>query len=113
MLSRARFVAAFLFFSSHHDLAQILSTVFYEPSTRTQSSFTSAMLRLGGTVIPFNQATSSVVKGESLDDTMQTLQCYSDVLVLRHPEKGAVANVAGKRKMCIVVNSHLMSLQLH
>jgi aspartate carbamoyltransferase catalytic subunit len=46
-------------------------------------------------VITLNQATSSVVKGETLNDTMQTMQCYSDVMVLRHPEKGAVANVAG------------------
>ena len=70
------------------------------------------MLRLGGTVIPFNQATSSVVKGESLDDTMQTLQCYSDVLVLRHPEKGAVANVAGQSKTCLFVGPHVFAATL-
>jgi len=69
---------------------KILSTIFYEPSTRTQSSFTSAVQRLGGTVIPLNQITSSVVKGESLEDTVRTMECYSDVIVLRHPEKGSV-----------------------
>ena len=66
---------------------KILANLFYEPSTRTSSSFTAAMERLGGSVIPINQVTfSSVSKGESLPDTVRTLECYADVVVLRHPD---------------------------
>lgn len=69
---------------------KILANVFYEPSTRTSSSFTAAMERLGGSVIPINEVTySSVSKGESLPDTVRTLERYADVIVLRHPEVGA------------------------
>ena len=69
---------------------KILANLFYEPSTRTSSSFTSAMERLGGSVIPINEVRySSVSKGESLPDTIRTLECYADVIVLRHPEVGA------------------------
>ncbi len=69
---------------------KILTNLFYEPSTRTASSFTAAMERLGGSVIPINEVKySSVAKGESLPDTIRSLECYSDVIVLRHPEVGA------------------------
>jgi carbamoyl-phosphate synthase/aspartate carbamoyltransferase/dihydroorotase/carbamoyl-phosphate synthase/aspartate carbamoyltransferase len=73
-----------------------LACVFYEPSTRTSSSFIAAMERLGGKVIPITQGIqfSSVSKGESLEDTMLTLECYSDMIVLRHPEMGSVARAA-------------------
>jgi aspartate carbamoyltransferase len=74
---------------------KILASLFYEPSTRTSSSFTSAMERLGGSVIPINEVRySSVAKGESLPDTVRTLECYADVIVLRHPEVGASALAA-------------------
>ncbi len=74
---------------------KILANLFYEPSTRTSSSFTSAMERLGGSVIPINEVRySSVAKGESLPDTVRTLECYADVIVLRHPEMGASAQAA-------------------
>ncbi len=74
---------------------KILANLFYEPSTRTSSSFTSAMERLGGSVIPINEVRySSVSKGESLPDTVRTLECYADVIVLRHPEVGASAVAA-------------------
>ncbi|MEJ2511296.1 MAG: aspartate carbamoyltransferase [Anaerolineales bacterium] len=74
---------------------KILANLFYEPSTRTSSSFTSAMERLGGSVIPINEVRySSVSKGESLPDTIRTLECYTDVIVLRHPEVGASALAA-------------------
>lgn len=74
---------------------KILANLFYEPSTRTSSSFTSAMERLGGSVIPINEVRySSVSKGESLPDTIRTLECYADVIVLRHPEVGASALAA-------------------
>lgn len=79
---------------------KILANLFYEPSTRTSSSFTSAMERLGGSVIPINEVRySSVSKGESLPDTVRTLECYADVIVLRHPEVGSAklaAEVARK-----------------
>jgi aspartate carbamoyltransferase len=74
---------------------KILANLFYEPSTRTSSSFTSAMERLGGSVIPINEVRySSVAKGESLPDTIRTLECYADVIVLRHPETGSAALAA-------------------
>ncbi len=74
---------------------KILANLFYEPSTRTSSSFTSAMERLGGSVIPINEVRySSVSKGESLPDTVRTLECYADVIVLRHPEVGSAALAA-------------------
>lgn len=74
---------------------KILANLFYEPSTRTSSSFTAAMERLGGSVIPINEVKySSVTKGESLTDTVRTLECYADVIVLRHPETGSAAIAA-------------------
>ena len=74
---------------------KILANLFYEPSTRTSSSFTSAMERLGGSVIPINEVKySSVAKGESLPDTVRTLECYADVIVIRHPEVGSAAQAA-------------------
>ncbi|HSM01519.1 MAG TPA: aspartate carbamoyltransferase [Acidimicrobiia bacterium] len=74
---------------------KILANLFYEPSTRTSSSFTAAMERLGGSVIPINEVRySSVSKGESLPDTVRTLERYADVIVLRHPDVGASALAA-------------------
>lgn len=68
----------------------VLANLFYEPSTRTSSSFIAAMVRLGGSVIPIHGVQySSVSKGESLPDTIRTLECYADVIVLRHPQVGA------------------------
>jgi aspartate carbamoyltransferase catalytic subunit len=69
---------------------RIMATLFYEPSTRTRLSFESAMQRLGGGVIGFSDPkSSSVMKGESLADTIRIVSSYSDVIVLRHPEHGA------------------------
>jgi len=74
---------------------KVMTALFYEPSTRTSSSFISAIERLGGSAIPINEVRySSVAKGESLPDTVRTLECYSDVIVLRHPETGAAATAA-------------------
>ncbi|MEM7126091.1 MAG: aspartate carbamoyltransferase [Chloroflexota bacterium] len=74
---------------------KILTNLFYEPSTRTSSSFMAAMMRLGGQVIPINNVQySSVTKGESLPDTVRTIECYSDVIVIRHPEVGSAATAA-------------------
>jgi aspartate carbamoyltransferase len=84
---------------------KILANLFYEPSTRTSSSFTAAMERLGGSVIPINQVKfSSVSKGESLPDTVRTLECYADVIVLRHPEVGSAA-LAAKYARKPVINA--------
>lgn len=72
---------------------RVLASAFFEPSTRTSCSFTAAMMRLGGQVLHLPD-TSSVKKGETLSDTMATLLAYSDLAVMRHPEKGAVQKVA-------------------
>ena len=69
---------------------KILATLFYEPSTRTRLSFETAMLRLGGQVIGFSDAkASSVSKGESIRETILTVNCYSDIIAIRHPLEGA------------------------
>jgi aspartate carbamoyltransferase len=75
---------------------RVLAALFYEPSTRTSSSFIAAMERLGGSVIPITQGVqfSSVSKGESLPDTIRTLEQYADAIVLRHPETGSAAIAA-------------------
>ncbi len=74
---------------------KVLANLFYEPSTRTSSSFISAIERLGGSAIPINEVRySSVTKGESLPDTVRTLESYADVIVLRHPDTGASALAA-------------------
>lgn len=68
----------------------LLASLFYEPSTRTRFSFEAAMLRLGGEVIGFDDPNgSSVAKGESLGDTVKTVECYADIAVIRHPREGA------------------------
>ncbi len=69
---------------------KIMGTLFYEPSTRTRLSFTSAMQSLGGSVLGFSEASSSSVsKGESVADTARTVECFSDIIVMRHPKEGA------------------------
>lgn len=69
---------------------RIMATLFYEPSTRTQMSFQTAMLRLGGKVIGFSDpGSSSVAKGETLRDTVKVVSGYADILVIRHPIEGA------------------------
>ncbi len=74
---------------------KVLTNLFYEPSTRTSSSFVAAIERLGGSVIQINNVTfSSVSKGESLADTVRTMEQYTDAIVLRHPEQGSAALAA-------------------
>ena len=69
---------------------KILGTLFFEPSTRTRLSFTSAMMSLGGNVLGFSQAGStSVSKGETLSDTIRMVSAYSDIIAMRHPKEGA------------------------
>ena len=82
---------------------KILANIFYEPSTRTSSSFFTAMERLGGSVIQVNDVkTSSVAKGETLSDTIRSFESYADVTVLRHPEVGAPALAAKSARKPII-----------
>ena len=82
---------------------KILANLFYEPSTRTSSSFAAAMERLGGSVISINEVRySSVAKGESLPDTVRTLECYADVIVIRHPEVGSAAIAAASAQKPVI-----------
>lgn len=69
---------------------KILSSLFFEPSTRTRLSFESAMHRLGGSVIGFaDPSATSQKKGESLADSIRMADSYSDAIVIRHPQEGA------------------------
>lgn len=73
----------------------VLGSLFFEPSTRTRLSFESAFLRLGGEVTTTTGFTfSSMAKGESIHDTARVVSGYSDVLVVRHPDEGSVAEFA-------------------
>lgn len=84
---------------------KIMGTLFYEPSTRTQMSFQTAMLRLGGGIIGFdNPSTSSVAKGENLKDTTKIVSGYSDILVMRHPLEGS-SKAAALTADCPVINA--------
>jgi len=73
---------------------KVLANMFFENSTRTRMSFESAMKRLGGSVLNFNSAGSSVAKGETLYDTMQMIDGYADVAAIRHPRQGAAQYTA-------------------
>ena len=88
----------------HKLQGKTLACVFYEPSTRTSSSFIAAMGKLGGNVIPITQGVqySSVSKGESLEDTIVTLGQYADAIVLRHPTVGASALAASVSPVPII-----------
>ena len=67
-----------------------LATLFYEPSTRTRLSFTSAMMELGGNVLGFSDAkNTSVSKGETVQDTVRVVGCFSEVIAMRHYIEGA------------------------
>ncbi len=91
--------------SLDHARGKILATLFYEPSTRTRLSFESAMHRLGGSTVGFSSASSSSVKkGESLADTIMTVERYSDVIALRHPLDGA-ARLAAEVASVPVINA--------
>jgi len=74
---------------------RVLCLMFFEPSTRTSSSFDAAMKRLGGECVMINESHSSTRKGESLEDTIRTLDMYGDAIVLRHPDNDS-AEVAAK-----------------
>ncbi|MFW9822901.1 MAG: aspartate carbamoyltransferase [Candidatus Thorarchaeota archaeon] len=84
---------------------KILATLFFEPSTRTRLSFESAMYRLGGNVIGFHSSdVSSIKKGESIADTIRTVENYSDCIVMRHSLEGA-ARMASKFAEIPIINA--------
>ncbi|KAL0353672.1 UNVERIFIED_CONTAM: Aspartate carbamoyltransferase 1, chloroplastic [Sesamum angustifolium] len=82
----------------------LMATLFYEPSTRTRLSFESAMKRLGGEVLTTENARefSSAAKGETLEDTIRTVQGYSDIIVMRHFESGAARRAATTASIPII-----------
>ncbi len=80
-----------------------LATLFYEPSTRTRLSFTSAMMELGGNVLGFSDAkNSSVSKGETVQDTVRVVGCFADVIAMRHHLEGAPLVAAEVSKVPII-----------
>ncbi len=90
---------------AHIAEGKLMGTLFYEPSTRTRLSFTAAMLRLGGQVLGFSEpASSSVSKGESIADTVMTVACLADLIVMRHPKEGA-PRIAAEHSSIPVVNA--------
>ncbi|KAK9467797.1 hypothetical protein V1512DRAFT_246548 [Lipomyces arxii] len=89
---------------------RVLCTLFYEPSTRTASSFDAAIQRLGGRVVSVIAGTSSVVKGETLQDTIRTLASYGDAIAIRHPSDDSAA-IAAKFCPVPVINAGNGSLE--
>ncbi len=82
-----------------------LATLFFEPSTRTRLSFEAAMYELGGNVIGFAGAdNSSASKGESVADTVRTVECYADIIAMRHPKEGS-ALVASQNVDIPIINA--------
>ena len=81
----------------------ILSNMFFEPSTRTRVSFGCAFNRLGGQVRETTEVrASAVAKGESLHDFSRVLSGYSDVIVMRHPTAGSVAEFAHASRVPVI-----------
>ncbi|MBR3613805.1 MAG: aspartate carbamoyltransferase [Clostridia bacterium] len=90
---------------SHKCDGKLLATLFFEPSTRTRLSFEAAMLRLGGEVLGFSEASSSSVsKGETVADTIRTVGCYADIIAMRHPKEGAPL-VASEKSTVPIINA--------
>jgi len=84
-------------------IQRTIANLFYEPSTRTSSSFYAAARKIGYDVLSINNVQySSVVKGETLEDTIRTLECYVDCIVLRHNITGAAARAAAVSSVPII-----------
>jgi len=84
---------------------KVIATLFFEPSTRTRLSFETAVIRLGGSIIGFSDAsTSSSSKGETLNDTIHMVSCYADAIVMRHPLEGA-ARYAAEMSPVPIINA--------
>jgi len=85
---------------------RVVATIFFEESTRTRLSFETAAKRLSADVLSFSVSTSSVAKGESLRDTIETVEAMGvDALVVRHPSSGACHQVAGWARRSHVINA--------
>ncbi len=86
--------------------SKIMAVLFFEASTRTRLSFESAMLRLGGSILGFADAGTSSAggKGETLADTIRTVERYADIIVMRHPLDGS-ARVAAEFSSIPVINA--------
>ena len=88
-------------FPNHYDnllSPYIVASLFYEPSTRTSLSFQSAIYRMNGKNLILNEEYSSSKKGESLYDTIKTVENYANVLILRHPEMGIFEKICKSTK---------------
>jgi aspartate carbamoyltransferase catalytic subunit len=82
-----------------------LGLLFFEPSTRTRLSFEVAMKRLGGTVVGFSDSQlTSITKGETLSDTIKTVEAYTDIIVIRHSKEGS-ARLAAEISTNPVINA--------
>lgn len=94
---------------------KILATLFFEASTRTRLSFESAMLRLGGQCLGFSDGSnSSIQKGETIWDTIRTIEAYADCIVVRHNIEGTAKLASMATKMGVPIinagdgsNSHI------
>ena len=90
---------------AHKCDGKILATQLFEPSNRPRLSFESSMRSLGGKVLGFSSASSSSAsKGESVADTVRTVECYADIIAMRHPKEGAAA-VAAANVECPLINA--------
>lgn len=79
---------------------KVLASLFYEPSTRTRLSFETAMLRLGGDVLTAEGIQfSSLYKGETIEDTMEMVGQYADIIAMRHPDQGSADKAASASKV--------------
>ncbi len=79
---------------------KVLASLFYEPSTRTRLSFETAMLRLGGDVLTAEGIQfSSLYKGETIEDTMEMVGQYADIIAMRHPDQGSADKAAAASKV--------------
>ncbi|MCQ2356652.1 MAG: aspartate carbamoyltransferase [Methanocorpusculum sp.] len=91
-------------FTGHELEGKILAVLFFEPSTRTRMSFSSAMMRFGGKILNLGSVeASSIAKGETLSDTIRVISGYADAIVLRHPKEGA-ARLASEVASVPVIN---------
>ncbi len=97
--------AAFFDKNPRSDLLKdhVMATLFFEPSTRTRLSFDSAMMQLGGKVVSFGDISrTSIVKGETLHDTVKMVEGYCDFIVIRHPREGAARFVAESTSVPVI-----------
>ncbi|MBI4089743.1 MAG: aspartate carbamoyltransferase [Candidatus Levybacteria bacterium] len=86
---------------------KIIVLLFYEPSSRTFGSFSTAIKQLGGQTVEIHnpQEFSSVAKGETFEDTIRVFEAYSDAIVIRHPQKGTASNAAAVAKFVPIINA--------